>query len=149
MSDSSQSLYDVLPNQVKIIPTSTSVTLQTTLSYAIFAKMTFWTKFVQPISTGDRVQQKHKFSTACVKQSHHVFSMCSNISHHDVYKHTQMCLLFHVLCYQEAIFILRYVAHLSVTRLKWFGVDLVYFTIILFQSKITHNFFIEVGSFLS
>ena len=53
--------------------------------------------------------------------------MCSNISYHNVYKHTQMCLLFHVLCYQEAIFILRYIAHLSVTRLKRFGVDLVYF----------------------
>ena len=38
-----------------------------------------------------------------------------------------MCLLFHVLCYHQAIFILRYIADLYVTRLKRFGVDLVYF----------------------
>ena len=108
--------------QMKIILMSTSVTLHQTLHY--ICQNDPLDQIVLLISTDDCVQHLCKFLITCVKQSHYIFSMCYNISQHNVCKHTEMCLLFHVLCYRIVIFILRYIVELSVTRLKRFGVHL-------------------------
>ena len=86
--DCEKGVYGVLPNEWKLFQRPPLWRVKQL--YTIFAKMTFWTKFVQLISTGDHVQQNTNFWQH-VWSNLTTFYPCARIFHITMSTNTHKC----------------------------------------------------------